>query len=214
MNIPLFTTFFVVYYILGWFILLDFPPGWVFFTLARRPKGQGYGRQRASCVRDDFDSYVFCSGLAAMLPQKIHLTWKNPLRILTFFIIVFFWLKGKNHTLLLWRFFQFFRTTHLKIPFSTRRTRFILDGLVQVSATRAPMPMVHHLQLKSLCLLASSTSKVPGRFLSCTRSISSMDFVFHISEACIFKKKNEVIFGNCHSLCLISFVVVFVCFLY
>ena len=28
---------------------------------SRRPKGQGYGRQRASCVRDDFDSYEFCS---------------------------------------------------------------------------------------------------------------------------------------------------------
>lgn len=28
---------------------------------SRRPKGQGYGRQRASCVRDEFDSYEFCS---------------------------------------------------------------------------------------------------------------------------------------------------------
>ncbi len=45
-----------------------------FFTLARRPKGQGYGRQRASCVRDDFDSYELCSGLAAMLPQR----WETP----------------------------------------------------------------------------------------------------------------------------------------
>ena len=40
---------------------------------------------------------------------------------------------------------------------------FLMD--CKVSATRAPIPMVHHLQLKNLCLLASSISKVPGQFL-------------------------------------------------
>ena len=105
--------------------------------------------------------------------------------------------------------------THLKF-FLYQTDSFYFDGLVQVSATRAPMPMVHHLQLKNLCLLASSTSKVPGQFLSCTRSISSMDFVFHITQPFMFKKKNEVIFflELPHFLCLLSFVVVFVCFLY
>lgn len=106
MNIPLFTTFCLFFTTSQGGFLLDFPPGCFggCFTLARRPKGQGYGRQRASCVRDDFDSYEFCSGLAAMLPQKNTSYLEKPHGILTFFIIVFF-VERKKHTLLFWSFF-------------------------------------------------------------------------------------------------------------
>ena len=53
--------------------------------------------------------------------------------------------------------------THLNFFLYQMDLIFLMD--CKVSATRAPIPMVHHLQLKNLCLLASSISKVPGQFL-------------------------------------------------
>lgn len=141
---------------------------------------------------------------------------ENPIAHSHLFYHCFFWLKGKITPYYFWEVFSIFQNDTSKNSFLYQMDSFYFgwtgSGLCYKGSYAYGAPPPAEEALPSGKLYIKGTWTVP--FLHEVDIIHGFCFSYIRSIYFLKEKRHHCFFWNCHSLCLISFVVVFVCFLY